>query len=54
VARRRRGVGLVDGGGSGERVCLFVDDTQIEWRQTPTLDLDVVGHSTDSADSVPA
>jgi hypothetical protein len=35
------------------RVCLFVDDTQIERRRLPMLDLDVVGHSTDSVDSVP-
>jgi hypothetical protein len=37
-------VGVVDGGGGGERVCC----------QTPMLDLGVVVRSTDSADSVPA
>jgi hypothetical protein len=56
VAGRRRWVGVVDGGGGGggESVSLFVDDTQIERRHLPTLDLDMVGHSTDSAESVPA
>jgi hypothetical protein len=34
------------------REYLFVYDTQIECQQMPTLDLDIVGHSTDSMDSV--
>jgi hypothetical protein len=37
-----------------EEECLFVDNVQIERRRLPTLDLDIVGHSADSADSVPA
>jgi hypothetical protein len=59
VVTRRRWRGR-DGGWASSMVvvvvvreCLFVDDAQIERRQTPTLDLDVVGHSTDSVDSVP-
>jgi hypothetical protein len=35
------------------REYLFVDDAQIERRQMPMLDLDIIGHSTDSVDSVP-
>jgi hypothetical protein len=47
-------VDVVEGGGGGfGRRCLFVDDIQIERRRLPTLDLDIVGHSTNSADSVP-
>jgi hypothetical protein len=34
------------------REYLFVDDIQIERRQTPMLNLDIVGHSMDSMDSV--
>jgi hypothetical protein len=46
-------VSVVDGGGGGECL-LFVDDTQIKRWCLPTLDLGVVVHSTNSADSVPA
>jgi hypothetical protein len=42
-----------DGGGRGQPGFRVVYDAQIERRQTPTLDLGVVGHSTDSAESVP-
>jgi hypothetical protein len=59
VVTRRRWRGH-DGGWASSMVvvvvvreCLFVDDAQIEHRQMPMLDLDVVGRSTDSVDSVP-
>jgi hypothetical protein len=42
-----------DSGGRGQPGFRVVYDAQIERRQTPTLDLGIMGHSTDSADSVP-
>jgi hypothetical protein len=44
VVMRRRCMGVVDDGGGSGRPVLFVDGTQIERRQTPTLDLGVVRH----------
>jgi hypothetical protein len=41
------------GDGSGRTMFVVFDDTQIKCWHLLTLDLGIIGHSTDSTDSIP-